>query len=234
MLSWLVRGAVDYYQHGLGTCKAVENATTDFFDSNDELGGFLKDCLVREDGGKITRDRLYELYIQYCRDEGCNFTQKNRLYGDIRERGYCDLKWRDGTDTLRGFKGIREKTDNDLFAKPVVVAEPPKEVKEPEDMQTADYKPDESLEWVGDTADYEPKRGVSKSITEKQPMKQNQGRKRYQQPKTDHLWVDCPTREELDRDGPGQHMEYDPGSRVVGWTWSQREKHPTVFNGGYC
>ena len=141
MLSWLVQGAVDYYQHGLGTCKAVDDATTDFFDSNDELGGFLKECLVREESGKITRDRLYEFYSQYCREEGCSFSQKTRLYGDLRERGYSDLKWRDGADTLRGFKGIREKTDRDLFVKPVVIAsEPIETITEPEDMQTDDYK----------------------------------------------------------------------------------------------
>ena len=235
MLSWLVQGAVDYYQHGLGSCKAVDEATTDFFDSNDELGGFLKECLVREDGGKITRDKLYEIYIQYCREEGCSFAQKTRLYGDLRERGYSDLKWRDGADTLRGFKGIREKTDADLFTNaPFASAlEPTPEVKEPQDMQTADYKANSSLEWIGDTAEYEPKRGVYKSnTTEEQPMKQNQGHKRKSLKSDVYRY----TQEEIDAEfGPDSgRLAWDPDDtpNVIGWTWANRLKHPSVFNGG--
>lgn len=113
-LAWLVAGAVEYYRDGLGTCDSVEAATQDFFDANDELGGFLKDQLVRE--GRISRAELTAVYISWCSSEGTRPMAPAKLYAAIRERGFEEKQWKgDEGKTIRGFVGIRERTDYDLF-----------------------------------------------------------------------------------------------------------------------
>ncbi len=98
ILSWLVQGAVTYLAEGLQSPTEVTSSTRSYLDSQDSLKQWLFTCekCLPVDGG-LART-LYELYSEFCRDEGLvdNVLSPAGLGKKLKAQGYENKKNRNG------------------------------------------------------------------------------------------------------------------------------------------
>lgn len=92
VLAWLVKGAVEYYKNGLGTCKAVEKATKSYRKSQDTLGSFIEACVKEKNGSEVRARVLYEAYIDYCNDNLLNSMSETKFGKDFSSLGFKKSK----------------------------------------------------------------------------------------------------------------------------------------------
>lgn len=88
VLSWLVKGAVKYYEEGLGTCEAVVKATKMYRKSQDTLGGFIDACIKEEHGSAVRARALYEAYISYCNNNLLSSMSETKFGKDFAALGF--------------------------------------------------------------------------------------------------------------------------------------------------
>ena len=75
-LTWLVRGAMRWYQNGqtLGDLPAkLQTALDDYLDqshSNELLSRFVAECCIREEGAKESKQAVYAAYVAFQREQG--------------------------------------------------------------------------------------------------------------------------------------------------------------------
>ena len=105
VLSWLVHGAVKYYQNGLETCDAVTKATKKYRKSQDTLGGFIDACIEDKEGEEVRARVLYEAYLTFCNENFLNPMTETKFGKDFATRGF-----KRGKDKVsRKYIGIRLK-----------------------------------------------------------------------------------------------------------------------------
>lgn len=69
ILSWAVRGAIEWYANGLQDPDSVLKATSALRESSDPLGGFISTYLVEEDGARVSASEVYAHYKNWAIDE---------------------------------------------------------------------------------------------------------------------------------------------------------------------
>jgi P4 family phage/plasmid primase-like protien len=69
VLAWAVMGCVEWYQHGLGTAAAVDEATAAYRTATDPVERFLDATCVFGEDLKIAKGEMYEAYEQWCIEE---------------------------------------------------------------------------------------------------------------------------------------------------------------------
>jgi putative DNA primase/helicase len=70
ILAWLVRGAMEWQSHGVGTPRIVLEATREYRTTEDRLGAFIADCCTEGSGLLTLATKLYGRYKQWCDDNG--------------------------------------------------------------------------------------------------------------------------------------------------------------------
>ncbi|MFI7096390.1 phage/plasmid primase, P4 family [Streptomyces lydicus] len=110
ILAWAVRGAQEWYEHGLGEPTSVADATQDYRESEDRLAEFIAARLVQEEGARVAPMALRRAYAEWAEDAG--LSRKEVLSGwalgvEMESRGFVKEK-RKGR---WGFDGIRLMTD---------------------------------------------------------------------------------------------------------------------------
>ncbi len=105
ILAWLVYGAMKWYETGLGTPKAVWEATENARREQDPVEQWLNECTVdRHDTPLSPTERyytsmtlLYDNYTQWCKDTGIRFPlAKNTLCRKLSQKGFDNLRTREG------------------------------------------------------------------------------------------------------------------------------------------
>jgi putative DNA primase/helicase len=69
ILAWLVKGAVDYYSHGLHEAEQVRQATFDYRQHEDVVAQFLDECTI-EITGRTKVKSLREAWIMWAKTAG--------------------------------------------------------------------------------------------------------------------------------------------------------------------
>ena len=88
ILAWLVRGAINWYKNGLQPPQAVIEATQEYREDEDRLGGFMKDvCDVGEDY-HVTSSDLYKAYVKWAEENGEHPMAQRTLTQRICYRGF--------------------------------------------------------------------------------------------------------------------------------------------------
>ena len=112
ILAWAVRGAIEWYANGLREPDVVINATKDYRESSDILGGFIGSVedggwLVPEDNKKVPGDWAFKLYRAWAEAQGYMerdlLTQK-KFKAAMEERGFTP-KRRNGGMVYLGLAG---------------------------------------------------------------------------------------------------------------------------------
>lgn len=88
ILSWIVRGCLDWCRAGLGEPEEVRDATAEYRAEQDVLAGFLEDCCVLRPEAWVKFADLYEAYTGWC-EKSKEFVQNKRRFGNqLKERGF--------------------------------------------------------------------------------------------------------------------------------------------------
>jgi hypothetical protein len=66
ILAWLVEGCLDWQNSGLGSCDAVDRATTGYRTENDTIGRFVAECCDLGDDHRVQRKALRAALTRYC------------------------------------------------------------------------------------------------------------------------------------------------------------------------
>ncbi|MFG2292014.1 phage/plasmid primase, P4 family [Streptomyces sp. NPDC048603] len=115
ILAWAVRGAQEWYEHGLQEPASVAGATQDYRESEDRLAEFIAARLVHEDGARVAPMAVRRAYAEWAEDAG--LSRKEVLSGwalgvELESRSYTKRK----SAGRWGFDGIRLATDAEMEA----------------------------------------------------------------------------------------------------------------------
>jgi putative DNA primase/helicase len=105
ILTWIVRGAREWYKHGLGDLPlAAAEATFDYRASQDTVGRFLVEVLVDDSQASVLKAELYREYADWCKTEGLHAIGRNTFHAAMREGGYLETKDSYGNRLIRGVR----------------------------------------------------------------------------------------------------------------------------------
>lgn len=104
ILSWAVRGCLEWQRDGLEPPGAVTEATAAYRAESDTLAAFLAECTQQEPNAKTQAGPLYRAYTAWCEANG-ERAITNTLFGRrITERGVSKYKDRDKTAFYAGLR----------------------------------------------------------------------------------------------------------------------------------
>lgn len=113
ILAWAVRGAMEWYAHGLQEPDSIATATQDYRESEDRLAEFLAARCVEEEGARVAPMAIRRAYQEWAEDAG--LSRKEVLSGWALG---VELESRDFTKSKKGgrwgFEGLRLKTDEEI------------------------------------------------------------------------------------------------------------------------
>ena len=70
ILQWAVLGAYLWYTNGIGTCEAVEKATTEYRGEEDIVARFIQTMCVTGESKRVAKTVLYASWREWAEDEG--------------------------------------------------------------------------------------------------------------------------------------------------------------------
>jgi phage/plasmid-associated DNA primase len=88
ILAWAVRGCLDWQDTGLGTPEAVAEATEQYRDEMDVLGGFIDECCTIGPDKWCKFADLYAAYTRWCEVSNERPEKKRRFADSLTERGF--------------------------------------------------------------------------------------------------------------------------------------------------
>ncbi len=102
VLNRLVRGLLDYLQHGLVEPASVTEATRAYRDASDPLARFLRLCVEQDAEGRVQSSKLHEVFTAWCKAAGEREWSNKGFSNAMLEKGF-QKKQSDGMQWL----GIR-------------------------------------------------------------------------------------------------------------------------------
>jgi putative DNA primase/helicase len=94
ILAWVVRGAADWYQHGLGRPAEIRAATEEYRQEMDFLGKFLAENVIHERDSSVRSRDLFTAYVEWCKGSGEEPKSEKMFALSMTERGFTRAKGR--------------------------------------------------------------------------------------------------------------------------------------------
>ncbi|MEM1132751.1 MAG: phage/plasmid primase, P4 family [Pseudomonadota bacterium] len=104
ILAWIVRGAMDWYENGLQTPRAVAEATAGYRSEMDTVGQFLEERCEIASGAAISSSSLYEIYRKHSNDTGRSPVSQTMFGRTLSAKGFRAEKRRGGIKYRVGLK----------------------------------------------------------------------------------------------------------------------------------
>jgi putative DNA primase/helicase len=174
ILTWVVRGCIEWQREGLRAPDEVRRATGEYRAEMDVLAGFISDCCVADSAAWVKFKDLYAAYQQWCSESGERPESKQRLGNHLKERGYEPDRGTGNVPIRRGI-GLRDdhkpdpadgsKVTQGNWSYPTVTPQNPRKSQETEEESYSSY-PESHI-----NGSEEP----SREITEKQGNSGNWG-----------------------------------------------------------
>jgi putative DNA primase/helicase len=105
ILTWIVRGAVDWYANGLGTPEAVRSATKSYQSEMDLMGAFIDDRCIVDPQAWALASELYKAYVEWSSGGGERPLTATAFGLRLVERGFT--RTRLGQRQARTWSGLR-------------------------------------------------------------------------------------------------------------------------------
>ena len=106
-LSWLVKGAIKYYNEGRleNVPELLQSAKEEYYKENDEIGEYLESrCDITDSEARIPVSELYEDYKEYTGDSKISI----RLFGNkMTEKGYSSKCFKIDKKNTKCYLGIK-------------------------------------------------------------------------------------------------------------------------------
>jgi putative DNA primase/helicase len=106
ILSWCVRGCLDWQREGLGLPDEVKAATEEYKIAQDVLGAFLSECCVCRREYRVKAQHLYGAYLEWTKRSGEEPANQRKFGESMTERGYKRL-----TNNGTWYLGLSLSTD---------------------------------------------------------------------------------------------------------------------------
>ena len=103
ILAWLVEGALEWQEDGLGSCDAVDQATSAYRNENDVISRFVADACEFGDEHRVTKKALRDALSRYCDDTGDDVPPATTLGRWLTERDVRESK----VNGKRAYRGLR-------------------------------------------------------------------------------------------------------------------------------
>lgn len=87
ILAWAVRGCADWQRDGLNPPTVVRQAVRKYRNESDVVGRFLKDTCRESKSGTAPAGHLFDLYKEWCSDNGERFEKAQEFKTAMEERG---------------------------------------------------------------------------------------------------------------------------------------------------
>jgi putative DNA primase/helicase len=121
VFAWMVKGALDYLQNGLGVPEGVRAATAEYREESDPIGAFLRNAchVTGNDSDQETPEDLFNAFVRFAKREGLSefrqATFTRRLPDQVRKtwKGPDGLMhmFRKGKSSVTIYYGIRVKDE---------------------------------------------------------------------------------------------------------------------------
>jgi len=111
VLTWAVKGCLNWQRYGLKEPEAVTTATASYRHEQDILGDFIEDCCILEAKASIPKADLKAEYQQWCEVNGVEPIKQRTFKDRLIEKGISDGVSSDGKKRI--WKGIRLRNEND-------------------------------------------------------------------------------------------------------------------------
>lgn len=109
ILAWMVRGTVDWMQHGFIEPEDVKVQSAAYRDDSDPLASFLRMCTVDDPGSRVQSSKLYDLFCAWAKAAGEMEWKQKGFSRAMKDRGF-DNKQSNGMQWL-GLRTVREVWD---------------------------------------------------------------------------------------------------------------------------
>lgn len=86
VLNWLLEGLRKYYAEGLEPPKPIEQATQAYQQDSDKIGQFIAECLEPVKGVNSKVKDVYDVYDQWCEENGYGTENKSNFTAELRTR----------------------------------------------------------------------------------------------------------------------------------------------------
>ena len=103
ILAWAVRGCRQWQDEGLGEPEAVREATGEYREEMDLLGGFLGECCRLASNSEARAGDLYQAYLAWCQQNGEREVTQTTFGRKLVERGF---RKRRSTGGKRVYSGL--------------------------------------------------------------------------------------------------------------------------------
>lgn len=111
ILSWMIKGCLDWQKNGLVIPEVVKEANAAYFRDQDTLGRWIEECCECGPAFVATTGDLFDSYAHYAGLRGDIAVNKNKSFPDeLGKRGFESIKNKHGIRG-RGWRGVRLKTD---------------------------------------------------------------------------------------------------------------------------
>lgn len=109
ILSWMIQGAQDWFDHGLDAPASITGPTNRYFSEQDTLGAWIKEKTLRSDKGITPSSALCASYNRFLYDRGLPAVDSSVFGRMLSARGYQskNVKPKAGMERGRCFIGIR-------------------------------------------------------------------------------------------------------------------------------
>lgn len=104
ILAWMIHGCVSWQEQGLNPPERVRETTNEYFDAEDAVGRWARECLVVDPDATTTSQSLYLSWREWANGNGEYVGSLKRLSAALIVRKY--ERWQDQTTRKLGFKGI--------------------------------------------------------------------------------------------------------------------------------
>jgi P4 family phage/plasmid primase-like protien len=118
ILNLLIEYAVKYFKNGrkMPGCKAIDQATAHYFNSQDLIGQFIGDVCETGEGKFTPKRELYEKFVKWCAEEQA-ITKPMRpktFFEDLEKRGFHEVVRKVEGKANRCFVGLVTKLQKNL------------------------------------------------------------------------------------------------------------------------
>ena len=88
ILQWIVRGAIEWSQNGLGESESVREATAEYRDEQDRFGVWIGACCTIDATAQVPVATLYESYSRWCIGQSEEPVKVHTFSAALTERGF--------------------------------------------------------------------------------------------------------------------------------------------------
>jgi putative DNA primase/helicase len=104
ILAWMIRGCLDWQAEGLNPPDRVRETTEEYFDAEDAVGRWMRECLTPVPGATITSQKLYLSWREWTNQNGEHTGSLKRLSAALIARRV--ERWQDPKTRQLGFSGV--------------------------------------------------------------------------------------------------------------------------------